>query len=201
MKTKLKKSEMMKTGIFIVCCLFIFSCGRTHCPGFPKHLTDYFPYRKGNVIEFVNQHGDTLSFWVRESWASEKHKSYERCGSPVASFIAPIFFQTNGNPGGILTGSMQVAYDDDSQTCIKITMTNYYWDQDYVNSGGWSELQFFEKTGKDPFDSKNSAIFGNTIVIEEPENQISRVVIVKGKGITGFYDQKHDFQWEVIEKK
>ena len=215
---------MKKKIIFIFCCLgclFIASCGKK-CPGFPTHLVDYFPYREGDVFSFVNQHNDTLSFWVRESWVSKEHtlsyfnKCGNCCGSPNTSFVAlrliskslaaELGIAHDKEVGGlvissaVLSGGMQVIYDDSGQTTIRVEILDSYWDFDYTNALGLLEFSFYDESGKDPFDKKNDALFGETVIIEDELKQISSITIVKSKGITGFYDKKHDFKWKSIKK-
>ena len=89
-----------------------------------------------------------------------------------------------------------LAGNNDSKPIIEIRISNGYWD---YSSNGISKLSFFDETGKNPFDPENSALFGETVVIEDESKNISAVTIVKGKGITGFYDQKHNYQWISIK--
>ena len=213
--------------IFILCCvscLFLTSCKKTHCPGFPEHLLDYFPYQNGEIFSFENQHNDTLSFWVREIMVSKKRiLSYNRCGkcgggncdNPWFSFIAHcLISKSRADEMGIsfievingklitnetLNGAIGVAYDNREKSYITISIPDAYCDFDYTYFRGGSSY-VLEESGKDFFDPKNSTIFGDTVIFENSENQISHVVIVKGKGITEFYDQKYDFQWKITQK-
>jgi len=198
---------MQKIMLCGICCLFLASCGKgIKCPGFPKHLVDYFPYHENEVISFVNQHSDTLSYRIGKPNASQKYalrKNDDCCDEPLFSILAlrqrsPLEVLGFNTPQ--LWVSMSVANDCVPITSIGVSINNFYWDDDYIN-GGTSALSLVDRKGKDPFDPKNSAIFGETVVLENSKQQISRVVIVKGKGITEFYDQKYDFQWESTNNK
>ena len=64
-----------------------------------------------------------------------------------------------------------------------------------------SSFRKYDETSKDPYNPKNSAFFGETVMFDMPTiigQPISMVTIVKGKGITEFYDQHNDFQWKSI---
>ena len=204
--------------LYLIGCFLTASCGK-NCPGFPEHLVDYFPYREGDVFSFVNQHNDTLSFWVRESWMSKERtlrpsSKSDGCGSPCSSFTAlRLISKSLAEELGyvhqeeidgliistaVLSGGIQIAYDDGGKTFIAFSIIDSYWDFDYGN--GLLGLSLYDETGKDPFNPENSALFGETVIIEDESQQINKVIIVKGKGITGFYDKKHDFHWKSINK-
>jgi len=216
-----EKASVIFITFFCIGILFLSSCGRIHCPGFPDHLKDYLPYKKGEIFSFVNQNNDTLSFWISDANISKKH-TMERdndcndcCASPGSSFTAHrllskslakelgIVYEKEAGGGliGYCQGSMSIACDcqDGSNTSIRFEIVDYYWDLDYT-SPGKSKFSLLELSGKDPYDPNNSSLFGEIVVIEDEMQNINKVTIVKGKGITGFYDQKHDFQWRIIKK-
>ena len=177
---------MKSRVVFAFCCIgfcFFTSCWK-HCLGFPKHLIDYFPYKKDDTLSFVNQHNDTLLFLMSSFSVSKEHRG-STCGKCACDPPALIFD----------------AIDVDKKWAKRIRGEIYIWsDKSTIMSDFWgSKLTYYEKTDKNPFDSKNSAFFGETVIIENNYGQISRVTIVKGKGITNFYDQESDFQWESIK--
>ena len=187
--------------VFIICGLFLTNCGSangdTKCPGFPEYLIDYFPYHKGDTISFVNQYNDTLSFGVG-LLSVTKEWSYGRdckcdCGSPNAVLQAPTLSTGFSLFWEISAGNKYV------KPFVRFELGSYYWD-----SGVFSKqscLYFYDETGKDPFDRQNSTFFGDTVIIEDKSQLISRVTAVKGKGITGFSDQIQNFQWKSIKNK
>ena len=184
----------MKMALCCLCCLFLASCGRTHCPGFPEYLVDYFPYKKGEIFSFANQNNDTLSFGVREVFISKKYNE-DACGKCKCQSPDYRFFTYCLRNDAILNGNMRFAYD----SSISLEISNYYWDSDYTDSKGSSVFTIFTKYKENPYDLSNIALFGDTVIHENSGQQISRVVIVKSKGITEFYDQKYNFQWKSIK--
>ena len=220
----MKRVHIIIVAVLLMLAGFFSSCEKTHCPGFPSYLTDYYPYKRGSIFSFVNQNNDTMSFWVRDFFVSLKQTKgkCDKCGTycDPPGFVFTAFRLISKSladelgyeicreivegkiiSSGLLKGVMQVAYNEGKETCISFTIFNSYWDFDYVNKSNISEFTNNEESGKDPFDPKNCAIFGETVIHENSDQQISRIVIVKGKEITEFYDQVHDFQWKCINNK
>ena len=202
----------MKTRvIFPLCCicyLLLNSCERKiYCPAFPEHLIDYFPYHKGDTLSFVNQNKDTLSFLVSDIEKSEEVSESEPmcskcgCGPPTYSVEAYsydrlthiiMYIWLGADPYILFNFNQRLGLDD--------------WYLDLVTATS-STLVFYDKTGKDPLNPKNSALFGETVILDRYElpeyddRLISMATIVKGKGITDFFDLKNNFQWKSINNK
>jgi len=186
--------------IFILCCvcyLYLTSCGKTHCPAFPEHLVDYFPYNKGDSLLFTNQHNDSVLFIISTIGKTQAHSFEKRCDCacdpPIFSFGASKLKQELGIEGTISLSGYP------TKPHIIFTISNNYWDSDFVPFD--SKLTFIEESGKDPFNPQNGALFGDTVIIEDNSQLVSRVTVIKGKGITEFYDQKYDLQWKIIHGK
>ena len=191
------KAGLMKHGIFItlccICCTLLVSCKDIECTGFPKHLLDYFPYQIDDTLSFVNQHNDTLSFLLNDKFITEDW-SYEywsdcTCDGPFSHFGAIQITEPK------YTTSLRIVISVGSKY-TKPYITFEFDDDTTLKS---SYLYFYDDTGKDAFDPKNSLLFGETVIIENMEMQISQVIIIWGKGITEFFDQKHNFQWISIK--
>jgi len=183
----------------MLCCIGCSSfaaCGRTHCPGFPEHLSDYNIYKTGDTLSFVNQHNDVLSFRVWSTSFTKKSSYGMFCGCECSDPQSLSSATTLSLAFSLLWTINAGIYG--SKPCIHFRLDGYSW-----NSGAFSKASFlylYDETGKDPFDPKNSALFGDTIIIEDNSQLINRVIAVKGKGITGFHDQVNDFQWKSINK-
>ena len=200
MKTKLKKTGRMKTSFFItiscIGCLCLLSCGKTHCPAFPEHLLDYSPYSIGDTLIFVNQHNDSLIFCVHEFFITQKSSFGLGCGCDCENPSAEL--QAHTLPIGSSLKWHISAGDNHSKPFIRFILTVYPWDDGTFDK--WNFLVYFNETGKNPFDSQNSSLFGDTVIIKDDTQLINRVTAVKGEGIIGFSDQVNHFQWKSIKK-
>ncbi len=67
----------MKALIFIVLTISLGSCKESYCPAFPVHLIDYYPYSKGDLVQFKNMNSDTQSIKILTNWVSDGY-SFER---------------------------------------------------------------------------------------------------------------------------
>lgn len=183
----------MKARMFIIisCMGFLFIPGcKVDCPAFPEHLADYFPYRTNDTLLFVNQNNDSVLFVVYIIEKAKEHSFGRRCKCECDSRF---YFKAHVNNWTFLEGNIGVY----SKPEIYVDFGDGYWD---IATTTNSFLSFYEETGKNPFDSKNSFLFGEIIILENSENQISRVMIMKGKGIMEFYDQRDSFHWKSINK-
>jgi len=193
----------MKTRIiFPIFCIYILlltSCSKIHCPGFPEHLSDYFPYRRGDTLSFINQNYDTLSFRI-EIIEMTQEWSY---GWNCKCFCVPpsLFFYLHQVTDPRWTGMyLKIeAGNKYNKPCIQFELGDGYFDGETLTS---SFLDLYDETGKNPFDPQNNALFGDTTILKPhfKDQKICSVTIVFGMGITDFYDQKHVFQWEIIKK-
>ena len=72
----------MKTKLFLtltVLSAVVFTACKTHCPGFPKELLVYFPYRYNDTLNFINQSNDTMTFYVSQLFLDEEYSFGPRC--------------------------------------------------------------------------------------------------------------------------
>lgn len=173
----------------------ISSCGKTYCPAFPEHLVDYFPYKRGDTLLFINQHNDSLLFNVSALGKAEE-SSFEGLLCKCACPLNELFFTAIQMPDSWTEIKGFISADKYTKPFISFELHDGYFDKTTMTN---SFLVLYEGNGKDPFDPKNKNLFGEVVVIENLKNQISRVVIVKGKGITEFYDQVYNFQWKNIK--
>ena len=159
-----------------------FGC-KKYCPGFPDNLLNYFPYQIGDTLWFLNQHHDTVSYRIDKYWASEQH--YERkCGKCDCS--PALHFDTDRRHGTMIG-------DLTSRKLYLQISCNFSYVPGEFTSGEYEIIA-------DNNIPDLSAIFGDTVKFENNNQQISKLVIIKGKGITEFYDQKNNFQWKSINK-
>jgi len=174
--------------IFILCSLpaillTMVACCDQHCKGFPEELTDYLPYKQGQIITFVNEYDDTLSAKVENTWKTNPYveKSCKgACGATygfVASCLPNIYEYKK------LDINMDVMYASD-------------------NSQGLQIRCFFQfNTDADNFIiglTKNE--LDDIINIDnEQVYRIKQIEIHKGKGITNFSDKNLNCTWKLFE--
>ena len=171
----------MKSKILILCSLLtilftMFACGR-HCNGFPIELTNYLPYKHGQIINFVNEHNDTLSVQVADNW---KTKPYEIKLGCKCECVA--------NYGFNLSVILNVDYCQSIRCSIELLENNY----------PHLFLTFF------PISS--NIIIGITeetdtisVLNQDASVAISNIEIVRGKGITSFTDKNLNCTWQLSE--
>ncbi len=179
------KTNLLKLTVFsLVLAGSVYSCAREDCRGFPKHLADYCPYRLGDTLSFVNQHNDTISFETTTSKMVEDHSidgdwcTKCACESPILYYYA---LKTN------LQTAIEIIIEASTKSYISFQLSDSY-------------LYSYAEAGKDPFDPKNAALFGERVVLENPQARVSRALIIRGRGITEFYDQQNDFLWKSINR-
>jgi len=209
LKPGLKKVSTYKIAFYCICLWSFISCGEKtqDCPGFFLSAKDYYPYKVGDVLVFVNQHSDTISLHVDNTYIVEKHtivtktgRKYSKCACEEPSFS----FRTtylSGNMNVSETGNYPRSYPN---TNIVFSLDNSYWDNSPLTKeiieyyGYYSVLE--KKINEYPVNTTKGSIFGDTLSLSVTGGrQISHAVVVWGKGITEFYDQRYDFQWKVLK--
>jgi hypothetical protein len=185
------KTKISKIAVILLLLAGYFSSCKEHCPGFPEHLVDYFPYKKGETLSFVNQHDDIVCFRVSNVNVNEE-RSKSSCGKCSCGTYRTYYEIIPVTEQQCMQGIQITVSVGGTKPYIFLNLFNCY-------PLKTSTFIFEEETGKNPFDPKNSALFGDSIVIVDENQLISKVIIVKGKGITVFYDQVQDCQWENIE--
>jgi hypothetical protein len=180
--------------------IFLTACSSTeHCLGFPEHLIDYFPYKQSEVLKFVNQNNDTISFSVYKISKTEEstvtHHAFEKCvcEEPELTF----------NLNGKIHGNEQL-YDCEMVLSIELFESRkdmFVWLSDNKWPSHRSCLTLLADPNKNPFNPIDSLLFGKTAIIDSlilDELGISKVVVTKGKGITDFIDCSTNYVWKNI---
>jgi len=158
--------------------LLFCSCGQD-CPSFPEHLKDYYPYKVGDSICFVNQYGDSNIYYVNRVTATQAYTDCYHCECGCAlEFDAKNKFSADNN----LSGSILILGGTSGAT---INLYIYY-DPLYVRS----------LPEKNSFNPKDSLLFGKTVIFEKMGARFPRAVVEKGKGIIELYDAENDFLWQ-----
>ena len=157
--------------------LFAMVACSEHCNGFPEELTDYLPYKQGQIITFVNEHNDTLSMQVDTTWRTKPYNIKFGCKCVCEAFYGFNFSVIDN-----------VDYFQ-KISCSMVTGDNNY-------------LQLFLKfspISSDIIFSISEMIDKINIVNHDESDPINNIEIVKRKGITSFTDKNLNCTWILSE--
>ena len=164
-------------------------CKETYCPAFPASLIDYFPYIKENTILFKNSQNDTLPLKIVNNWSSDSYSFKWNC---KCSCEADFGFDTDLENKYSLKIEGRISVSE--ETNISVLSCAFY---DAQISNDYFSIT---KEGINPYSNENSSLFGDTIIIEKDNYyRIGMVEIIKGKGVTEFWDNKNNCTWKRIE--
>ncbi len=178
----------MKTKLIllITTILLLKGCGKQFCPGFPDEYADYLPYTDGQKIVFANKNNDTVAFQIYDFYQSEYNEismcDMCECGLPMLAFHAtPI--------------TRELFFEEIS---IEIELINPKLLKSYVRFK-YDETKL---SPDDCFGETNSIESATDTIIVNKSNptRISKVLIIKGKGLASFYDITTNSEWKLIEK-
>jgi hypothetical protein len=185
---KFKPITKIVTILTVVMLLVV--CGGTQdCPGFPEYLADYYPYKEGDILKFENSNSDTIVYIVRSVYIVTKHFIDAGCskgGCSTCDCNLPSLYFSAGDPifDGLLTGEI-VATPNQGHLSVSVVPNNY--------------LIAYANEGKDPFNPKDSLLFGKIVILEPPPHSlenISYVKVIKGEGIVEFFDTETNYLWK-----
>ncbi|MDR3236706.1 MAG: hypothetical protein LBT48_08315 [Prevotellaceae bacterium] len=171
----------MKLLFITLSALLLTACSTKYCPGFPDYLADYYPYKNGDTLKFVNQNNDTIFYFVSEV-SKPNEQTISECYKCDCSFPSFYFYAAGSPPisGVIYTYKSLLSLE------FEIFNTNIL-----VASGD---------PAKDPFNPNDSLLFGKIVVLKNRQGEIniSTATIEKGKGIMDFFDSNTNYLWTKI---
>lgn len=177
----------MKTKVIlltVISILFLNGCEKV-CSGFPDEYAGYLPYSYNQQIKF-NNNKDTITFQIYHFHLSISNKISTcgmcECGYPINGFnAAPLekdfFFEELSVENKIINPNLMSSY------------IRFIYDKTE-----FSPNDCFEQNNS--IDSETDTIIINNL----KPTRISKVIIVKGKGIISFYDITTNSEWKLIEK-
>ena len=180
---------MKKLIISILIFITFFSCKSTYCPSFPENLEYFFPYVKGDVINFIDQNNDTLQLIVNENLVSDSYSIKWNC---KCSCVANLGFTTDLETEHLLglEGAI-IIHPEENKSELSIKIYNAQ-----LNSDTFTIIV----ENLNPYLVDTSNIFGDTIRIQKEDyNRIRSILIIKGKGIVEFFDKNQNCNWIKIE--
>jgi hypothetical protein len=161
--------------------LLAYSCSE-HCPAFPAYYMDYFPYRTGDILRFANEKQDTLSFTVTKQSSTGSSSIDWNCDCACEAYHG---FLAELNDTLCFGGS--------------INGDGYFIDL-FCTFNRNDEFSL-AKYDTNLFELQNEDVLGRIITLENSNpTQISKLVIVKGKGVTEFFDTKLNCNWQKINE-
>ena len=166
-------------------------CKDTHCPAFPPHLVDYYPYRIGDVLKFSNPENDTMSLKINFVETSDKFSFGWNC---KCSCEFAHSFQTEIDPltppGWMYLEGRIYGSEDDRMSIMC-----------HINDSHIGDHLYLDKKNINPHVPESSHIFGDTLSMEDVKaRRFNKVVIVKGEGIIEFYDLEGNYIWKKVKK-
>ncbi len=189
----MKRHIAIIVAVLFISALLFQSC-QIHCPAFSEWLCKYAPYEKGNTVSFKNENDSVIKLNVTEFYKSEAHSlsRYCRCGCGVhmlavlhsEQLTIEINFYLDAKEGKQDVGAIN-----------KIVVSIKSLGKDLA---GISYKDDF--SGINPYDYGHEQKLGDTIALQTKKyDDFSDMVIVKGKGLTEFYDKENNCTWRLVE--
>jgi len=158
--------------------LAMAACCIEHCKGFPEELTDYLPYKQGQIITFVNERNDTLSMQVKNTWKTNPYVEKSCKGACGANY--GFLFSVIDN---FSLGYQSIDCSMDGSRDLREGFSFY------ISFSPISSISIFSPEIVDTINAIN----------QDESAPISNVEIVKGKGINSFTDKNLNCTWKLSE--
>lgn len=188
---------MKKHIVFIIALLIfsalIFNSCQVHCSAFPEWLCKYAPYEEGSTVSFKNENDSVIKLKVTNFYKSEANSFSRNCKCSCVGDLSVdlkneqlalnIYFSLSENRGNQGIG----AIDN-----IAVSIANL--DKDIA------AIYKDDFPGINPYDYDSEQKLGDTITLQNTKNdKFFNMVIVKGKGLTEFYDKENNCIWKFVE--
>ena len=189
----MKRHIALIVALLIISALIFQSC-QIHCSAFPEWLCKYAPYKEGNTVSFKNEKDSVIKLKVTKFYKSEANSFSRNCkcscvgdlsvGLKNEQLALNIHFYLNENRGNQGVG----AIDN-----IAVSIENL--------DRGITGLSYKDDfSGINPYDYGSEQKLGDTIALQNTKDiDFSDMVIVKGKGLTEFYDKENNCTWKFVE--
>lgn len=181
--------------------LFISSCIRQSCNGFPEYLESWIPYKSNQIIIFKNQLNDSINLNISSINVTSPYKESERCkcvcsasksfktsfNIKLNSYLKIEFLTTNNNDTNcVITGTLSSGilrcglneYKREYTVDLFNTVTNEYKD---------SILSIVDNISIDGKVYSN-VIYIFTDTISNKTTNIWKIGFAKGIGVVQIYD-------------
>ena len=174
-------------GSIIIVVIIIFqSCTlgprRVNCSAFPEWFRQYAPYTEGTTIKYSNG-TDIMKFEIKTLDIGKEYKNPIGC-----KCICENDLFVNG------------ISNDTTSFWIHINLQETYFKFYYRCKISNDQCGYMSIPEKNPFKEKNFEKFEDTLRLDNQYNKrFSDMVIVKGKGLTEFYDKENNCTWRLLE--
>lgn len=189
----MKRHIAIIVALLIISALLFQSC-RVHCSAFPEWLCKYAPYVKGSTVSFKNENDSVIELKVIEFYKSEAQNFSRFCRcSCEGDMLAVLHSEQLTIEINFYLDAKEGKQDVGAINKIVVSITNL--DKDIA---GVSYKDVF--SGINPYDYGHEQKLGDTIALHNNKyDDFSDMVIVKGKGLTEFYDKENNCTWRLVE--
>ena len=178
----------MKRMLIVIMALVMYSCDKSHYYTFADKelLADYYPYKGGESVSFVNELSDTITYSVDKISDSLFLCDSEYDGLSTASYRYVLNSHTEGR---IEMCVESVSAELDAGT--NIFKVEFY--QNGECSSFYKKIYGDENSCRDKLE--------DTVFYEHNvDNNIKDLIHVRNKGILSFYDSSNDSRWILINE-
>jgi hypothetical protein len=185
------------TLIFLLIAVYFINSCKVECPCFDKSLLTWMPYDVGDVLTYVNQQNDTLSFTVKSKILSEEYKEKKRFEDEC---VSDAVFHLSDDFSTIAYSQYYFTIDyDESGITIKYNIELLISDNVYCSGLGSSNIECCLDTI-----TINGEYYNETIIIERDtinySDEIWKVIVANNYGIIRFYDRETDYVWTLVDE-
>ena len=163
-------------------------CSKTHCPAFPAHLVDYYPYHVGDVLKFTNPANDTIAVKIISVETSKENSFGFGCDCACGFshyFTAEGIDTLKFLIGGGISGS-------DNSLLMSCRLSDFY---------NFYDVLYFRKESIYPHAPEVNKILGDTLILEKVDARgFDKAVIVKGEGVIEFFDIENNCIWKKVNE-
>ena len=195
----MKKHIAFIVALLIISALIFQSC-QIHCSAFPEWLCKYAPYEEGNTITFANENDSTIKLKVENKDKTEKYSFGKncKCVCDCHNYTSLKMFTTAEQQEKLqilLICDLDVGRRSPEK--YEIIPINFHVS---ISDGYRGDDVYTTLNVVNPYEYGSEQKLNDTIVLQnETTKYFSCATIVKGKGLTEFYDKENNCTWRLAE--
>lgn len=189
----MKRHIALIVALLIISALTFQSC-QVHCSAFPEWLCKYAPYENGSMVSFKNENDSVIELKVIEFYKSEAQSFSRYCKCSCEGYmLAALYSKQMAIEINFYIDAKEGKQDVGAINKIVVSIKSLGKDL-----AGISYKDDF--SGINPYDYGHEQKLGDTIALQTKKyDDFSDMVIVKGKGLTEFYDKENNCTWRLVE--